>query len=97
MGCFHFLIKSYLIVSLTIKQSLMLTASIPKIKHSDTNHFFLLAGPCAIEGEEMALRIAEKVAKVTDQLRIPYIFKGSFKKPIVQESTVLRELAMKRP
>lgn len=53
---------------------------IPKIKHVNSNNFFLLAGPCAIEGEEMALRIAEKVVAITDKLEIPYIFKGSFKK-----------------
>ncbi|WP_178983747.1 3-deoxy-8-phosphooctulonate synthase [Winogradskyella helgolandensis] len=53
---------------------------IPKIKHIDSNNFFLLCGPCAIEGEDMALRIAEKVVKITDKLEIPYVFKGSFKK-----------------
>ncbi len=53
---------------------------IPKIKHTQSNNFFLLAGPCAIEGEEMALRIAEQVVEITDSLKIPYIFKGSFKK-----------------
>lgn len=53
---------------------------IPKLKHTDSNNFFLLAGPCAIEGEDMALRIAEKVIKITDDLKIPLVFKGSFKK-----------------
>ncbi len=53
---------------------------IPKIKHLDSNQFFLLAGPCAIEGEEMAMRICEKIVEVTDKLQIPFIFKGSFKK-----------------
>jgi 2-dehydro-3-deoxyphosphooctonate aldolase (KDO 8-P synthase) len=53
---------------------------IPNIKHATSNNFFLLAGPCAIESEEMALRIAEKVVAITDKLQIPYIFKGSFKK-----------------
>ena len=53
---------------------------IPRLKHTDSNNFFLLAGPCAIEGEEMALRIAEKVVGITDKLHIPYVFKGSFKK-----------------
>lgn len=53
---------------------------IPQIKHTDSNNFFLLCGPCAIEGEEMALRIAEKIVTVTDKLKIPYVFKGSFKK-----------------
>lgn len=42
--------------------------------------FFLLAGPCVIEGEEMALRVAQHVKRVTDRLHIPYVFKGSFKK-----------------
>ena len=54
--------------------------NIPKLKHTDSGQFFLLAGPCAIEGETMALRIAERVYKITDNLNIPYIFKGSFKK-----------------
>ena len=53
---------------------------IPNIKHTDANNFFLLAGPCAIENEDMALRIAEKVIEITNKLEIPYIFKGSFKK-----------------
>ncbi|MDC1469671.1 3-deoxy-8-phosphooctulonate synthase [Flavobacteriaceae bacterium] len=53
---------------------------IPKLKHTTSDNFFLLAGPCAIEGETMALQIAEKVCKITDALEIPYIFKGSFKK-----------------
>jgi 2-dehydro-3-deoxyphosphooctonate aldolase (KDO 8-P synthase) len=42
--------------------------------------FFLLAGPCVIEGEEMALRIAEKVVGITEKLQIPYAFKGSYRK-----------------
>ena len=54
--------------------------NIPQIKHTESGNFFLLAGPCAIEGEEMALRIAEKIVSVTDKLQIPYVFKGSFKK-----------------
>ncbi len=54
--------------------------NIKKIKHTDSGNFFLLAGPCAIEGEEMALRIAEELVKTTDKLQIPYVFKGSFKK-----------------
>ena len=53
---------------------------IPQLKHTQSDNFFLLSGPCAIEGEEMALRIAEKIVSITDTLEIPYIFKGSFKK-----------------
>ena len=55
-------------------------SEIPNIKHTKANNFFLLSGPCAIEGEDMALRIAEKVVEITHKLEIPYIFKGSFKK-----------------
>ena len=55
-------------------------SDIPKLKHTNSNNFFLLCGPCAIEGEDMALRIAEKVLTITNKLEIPYIFKGSFKK-----------------
>ena len=58
----------------------MSISSLPNIKHTQSGQFFLLAGPCAIEGEEMALRIAEQVVKITDRLEIPYVFKGSFKK-----------------
>lgn len=43
-------------------------------------NFFLLAGPCVIEGEDMALDIAEKVLRVTEKLGIPYVFKGSYRK-----------------
>ncbi len=53
---------------------------IPKIKHTKSKHFFMLAGPCAIEGEEMAMKIAERVVKLSEKYKIPYIFKGSFKK-----------------
>ena len=42
--------------------------------------FFLLAGPCVIEGEKMALDIAESIVKTTERLNIPYIFKGSYRK-----------------
>ena len=54
--------------------------NIPNIKNTGSNNFFLIAGPCAIEGEEMALEIAERIFKITNRLEIPFIFKGSFKK-----------------
>lgn len=50
------------------------------LKSSSTGNFFLLAGPCVIEGEEMALNIAEKVLETTTRLNIPYVFKGSYRK-----------------
>ena len=46
----------------------------------DQKPFFLLAGPCVIEGEEMALHIAEKIVTITERYNIPYIFKGSYRK-----------------
>ena len=62
------------------KFTAMNLGDIPKLKHTSSDNFFLLAGPCAIESETMALQIAEKVCKITEALEIPYIFKGSFKK-----------------
>lgn len=53
---------------------------IPRLKNQDSGQFFLIAGPCAIEGRDMAFRIAEQIVKVTDALKIPYIFKGSYRK-----------------
>ena len=53
---------------------------IKNIRHIDSNNFFLIAGPCAIEGKEMAFEIAEKIYEITERLEIPFIFKGSFKK-----------------
>ena len=47
---------------------------------TSTDNFFLLAGPCIIESEEMALRIAEHIVTLTGKLNIPYVFKGSYRK-----------------
>lgn len=52
---------------------------ISKLNNPQGN-FLLLAGPCAIEGEQMALEIAEKIVRITSKLQIPYIFKGSYRK-----------------
>lgn len=54
--------------------------NIEKLKHTDSGNFFLMAGPCAIESEQMAMEIAEKVVTITEKLKIPYIFKGSYRK-----------------
>lgn len=48
--------------------------------YSSYPNFFLLAGPCVIEGEKMAMEIAETIVKVTESLDIPYVFKGSYRK-----------------
>lgn len=53
---------------------------INKIKHQKSGNFFLIAGPCAIESEAMAMEIAEKILNITNKLEIPFIFKGSYRK-----------------
>ncbi len=53
---------------------------IPKIKHSESGNFLLIAGPCAIEGEAMAIDIATTILEISNRLKIPFIFKGSYKK-----------------
>ena len=47
---------------------------------TSTENFFLLAGPCVIEGEDMAMRIAERIVSMTAERGIPYVFKGSYRK-----------------
>jgi 2-dehydro-3-deoxyphosphooctonate aldolase (KDO 8-P synthase) len=55
--------------------------NIPRLKrYSDDDNFLLIAGPCAIEGEKMAFEIAEQVSVLCARLRIPFIFKGSYRK-----------------
>lgn len=58
----------------------MTIMNIDYLKTSKSNNFFLLAGPCVIEGEAMALDIAETLVNITERLDIPYVFKGSYRK-----------------
>lgn len=58
----------------------LLANTLPHFRHTNSGQFFLMAGPCVVEGEDMALRIAERVRHITDKLQIPYIFKGSYRK-----------------
>ncbi len=58
----------------------MFPYKIPRLKFGDEENFFLIAGPCAVEGESMALRIAETVKEITEYYKVPYIFKGSYRK-----------------
>lgn len=56
---------------------------IPKIenlKYDHSNNFFLLAGPCVVESEEMVFEIARRVIEISDKYQIPYVFKASYKK-----------------
>jgi 2-dehydro-3-deoxyphosphooctonate aldolase (KDO 8-P synthase) len=53
---------------------------LPQLKYTASGNFLLMAGPCAIEGRDMAFEIAERIQKITDKLEIPWIFKGSYRK-----------------
>lgn len=50
------------------------------LSYFNSDNFFLLAGPCVIENETMAMEIADKIKSITDKLNIPYVFKGSYRK-----------------
>lgn len=54
--------------------------NITTLKHTSSNQFFLLAGPCVIESEKMAMDIAEEIVSITNKLQIPFVFKGSYRK-----------------
>jgi 2-dehydro-3-deoxyphosphooctonate aldolase (KDO 8-P synthase) len=54
--------------------------AIPRIKHTDSSNFFLIAGPCVIEGRQICYDIAGKVSEITERLQIPFVFKSSYRK-----------------
>jgi 2-dehydro-3-deoxyphosphooctonate aldolase (KDO 8-P synthase) len=47
---------------------------------NNNNSFFLIAGPCVVESKEICFEIAEHLVAITTELKIPFIFKASFKK-----------------
>lgn len=49
-------------------------------RHAGAGNFFLIAGPCVVESEEVVMEIAERVSGICDRLSIPCIFKGSYRK-----------------
>ncbi|MBN2805016.1 MAG: 3-deoxy-8-phosphooctulonate synthase [Prolixibacteraceae bacterium] len=51
-----------------------------QLKHTASNNFLLMAGPCVIENEDMALQIAETIVRLSDKYHLPFIFKGSYRK-----------------
>lgn len=57
-----------------------MTPNISSLKHVNSNNFFIMAGPCAIEGEDIAFEIAEKINDISNRLELPWIFKGSYRK-----------------
>ena len=54
--------------------------NIPNLYHLEENNFFLIAGPCVVENETMPFEIAEHLKDITDRLKIPFIFKASYRK-----------------
>ncbi len=46
----------------------------------DEKNFFLIAGPCVVESEELIMEVADKVSSICKRLGIPYIFKASYRK-----------------
>lgn len=53
---------------------------IPGLKHTESGNFFIMAGPCAIEGEDIAFEIADKINAISNALQIPWVYKGSYRK-----------------
>ena len=54
--------------------------NITNIKHADSGNFFLIAGPCVVESEENVFEIACTIKEITNRLKIPFIFKASYRK-----------------
>lgn len=54
--------------------------NIKNLNHQASGNFFLMAGPCVVEGETICMEIAERIKSITDRLEIPYIFKASYRK-----------------
>ena len=55
-------------------------SKINNLQHQKSGNFFLIAGPCVIESEKIAMEIAEKTLNICNKLEIPFIFKGSYRK-----------------
>lgn len=53
---------------------------IPNLRHVDSGMFFLMAGPCVVENDSMLHEVAETACRITERLKIPYIFKASYRK-----------------
>ena len=51
-----------------------------KSQSYDANNFFLIAGPCVVENEDIVMEIGEKVSTLCKNLGIPYVFKASYRK-----------------
>jgi len=70
-------------IQISLKQIKNMVAYLKKLfdgQDYDDNNFFLIAGPCVVESEELIFEVAEKVSTICKSLRIPYVFKSSYRK-----------------
>jgi len=63
-----------------MERSKSLNSVIPSINYGKGNGFLLVAGPCVVEGRQMALDIAERIKGLSEKYQIPFIFKASYRK-----------------
>jgi len=54
--------------------------SIPQLRHSAAGHFLLMAGPCVIENDQTPFEIATELVAISERLKVPFVFKGSYRK-----------------
>jgi 2-dehydro-3-deoxyphosphooctonate aldolase (KDO 8-P synthase) len=54
--------------------------NIQNLKNLDSGNFFLMAGPCVVESQKMTMDIAKRIVEITGRLKIPFIFKASYRK-----------------
>ena len=57
-----------------------MSPNIPNIKFKDSKNFFLIAGPCVVESEELVMETAKEILRITSSLEIPFVFKSSYRK-----------------
>ena len=55
-------------------------SDLPYIEHTGKNNFFLIAGPCVVESEDLCMEVAGTIKEITGRLEIPFIFKASYRK-----------------
>ena len=53
---------------------------LPRLRHTDTDNFFLIAGPCVVEDHENPFQVCEQLVAISDRLHIPFAFKASYRK-----------------
>jgi len=57
-----------------------LTSVLPSLRHTEGKAFLLIAGPCVVEGRDMAFEIAEHIHHLSEKFKLPFVFKASYRK-----------------